>query len=271
MKRNCSDDVYSYRSVRKELDKLGFQNVELRFFNETDSTNTGIKNAYLCGELEGAALFVSRIQTAGRGRRGRSFVSPDAGVYMSMLIPSSLTASDAATLTAYAAVMTADAIEELTGVSPEIKWVNDIYSSSYKLAGILCEGIINAESGKLSASVVGIGINVLKTDFPKELSGIASSVEEVTGLEISRTELASLLCSKIMKNLHLLSSGELIERYRKKLNVLGKRVKVLRGEESYFARALDINERAELIVEKENGELYTLNSGEVSIALNSNK
>jgi BirA family biotin operon repressor/biotin-[acetyl-CoA-carboxylase] ligase len=256
------DSIYSRDSIRQELDKLGLSYVELSFFEEIASTNTELKRQYVASEIpKKATVFVAKRQSAGRGRLGRNFESPDAGIYMSVLLPE---VKDGAVLTAYVAVMAAEALEEISGAAVEIKWVNDLYLSGRKLAGILCEGIINAESGKLEASVVGIGINVLKADFPKELSDIAISLEDATGKAYSRAEIAARIAAKIIKELPRRSPSQLIEKYKSKSNVLGKTVKVTRGNEAFFARAVDINEKAELIAIKENGEKTVLNSGEVS-------
>ncbi len=256
------DSIYSRDSIRLELDKLGLSCVELYFFEEISSTNTEIKRQYIASQIpKKPCIFVARRQNAGRGRLGRSFESPDAGIYMSILLPGE---RDGAVLTAYVAVLAAEAIEEITGVSIDIKWVNDLYLSGRKLSGILCEGIINAESGRLEASVIGIGINVLKANFPKEISDIAVSLEDVAGKAFSRSEITARVAEKIIKALPSRSPDELIGKYKSKSNLLGKTVKVTRGDDSFFARAVDINEKAELIVAKETGEKIALNSGEVS-------
>lgn len=253
---------YSRDGIRQELDKLGLRDVELSFFEEIGSTNTEMKNRLFdTGIPEKPWLFIAKRQSAGKGRLGRSFESPDAGVYMSILFPSDFSG---ARLTAYVAVMVLEAIEELSGINADIKWVNDIYFGGKKLSGILCEGIINAEEARLEASVIGIGINVLQTEFSKDVSEIATSLEEASGKKISRAELVARIAEKILKNLPGASEKELMEKYRSKSNLLGKLLKVTRGDESFFARAVDINEKAELIVVKETGEKIALNSGEVS-------
>ncbi len=256
---------YSRDSIRRELDKFGLSYVKLSFFEEITSTNTEMKKFCLASGIhENPFIFAARRQTAGRGRLGKSFVSEDAGLYMSLLLPGNF---GGAKLTAYVAVLVSEAIEELSGISTDIKWVNDIYVSGRKLAGILCEGIVNNDSLRLDASIVGIGINVLKTDFPEEISDIAVSLEEISGKKISRAKLLARVAEKLLKKLPCLSGEELIEKYQSKSNVLGKTVKVTRGEESFFAKAVDINENAELVVVKDTGETLVLNSGDVSIKL----
>jgi len=253
---------YSLESVRVALDKCGLFDVRLSFFDEIDSTNLELKRRFGAADSQKPILCVAKSQTAGKGRMGRSFLSPDAGVYMSLLLP---TESSGAILTAYAAVMVAEAVEELSGAVTEIKWVNDIYLSGRKLSGILCEGLIDIKTGALRAAVVGIGINVLKTEFPKEISDVAVSLEEVTGKRFSRAKLVARVTEKLIKELPQLTSRALIEKYKSKSNVLGKRVFVTRGDESFFAKAVDINEKAELVVLNDAGQSVCLNSGEVSV------
>ena len=256
------DKVYSSDSIRLELNTLGLSYAELYFFEEIGSTNTEIKRQYMGSFIpKKPCIFVARRQSGGRGRLGRSFASPDAGIYMSILLPEG---KDGAILTAYVAVMASEAIEEITGTSLDIKWVNDLYLSDRKLAGILCEGIISAESGKIEASVIGIGINVLKAELPKEISDIAVSLEDATGKVFSRAEIVARIAKKIIEDLPLRTHAELIEKYKSKSNLLGKTVKVTRGNESFFARAIDINDKAELIVKTDTGGIVALNSGEVS-------
>lgn len=261
--QNAND--YSHDSIRRELDKLGLSDVKLYFFEEIPSTNTEMKKIYAKeGIFDSAVIFAARSQSAGRGRLGKSFSSPDAGIYTSILLPGDFGGSK---LTAYVAVMVAEAIEELSGLSLEIKWVNDLYVSGRKLSGILCEGIINAENLSLDASVIGIGINVLDVSFPEELTDIAVSLEAACGKKFSRAALLASVAEKIIRKMPKISESELIEKYKSKSCVLGKAIEVIRGKESFFAKALDINENAELIVEKETGELCALNSGEISIKI----
>ncbi len=255
----------SVDGIKRELVNYSCQNIELRFFFATDSTNTRARE--YAKEAAGAALFVAERQSAGRGRLGRSFVSEGGvGLYMSLLLPLSELCADTATLTAYAAVMCAEAIEELTGEPMGIKWVNDIYHGGRKLAGILTEGIISPDTGRISYAVIGIGINVCKRKFPVELADIATDIESECGKRISREELAALITAKITGSLSLLGTHGLIERYKARSILIGERVTVHSSVEPYTARVLDIAEDASLVVRSdETGELCRLSTGEVSV------
>lgn len=230
-------------------------------YNITDSTN---ERAREYARSEGAhfpAVFIARGQTLGRGRRGRSFNSEEgAGLYISFLFKEDVRADEAVKITARAAVAACRAIEKTTGHSAGIKWVNDIYSGGKKLGGILTEGEIDAETGRLSYAVSGIGINIKKRTFPEELSDIATTLEDECGIAPSPEVLAEALTEEFF------SARDYMAEYRERLLVLGKEITVRRlTGEVFDARAIDITENAALIVEKENGEREELLSAEVSI------
>ena len=140
---------------------------------QTVSTNTDLRALALTGAAEGTTL-IADTQTGGRGRRGRTFASPEGGVYLSTLLrPAPNTKTGL--ITCLAAVAACRAIESLCSLWVEIKWVNDLYLNGRKVAGILAEGVL-APDGTLSAVVIGIGINVYGT-LPPELSTIATTLE----------------------------------------------------------------------------------------------
>lgn len=264
MRENETVSCYSFENVRSTLDNLGLQNVELRFFEEIDSTNTEMKKSCLLGDIkESLALFIAKRQTAGRGRLGKSFVSEDGGVYLSLYLPAYALRGAHELLTAYAAIVISDYLDGFCKINTEIKWVNDIHADGKKLLGILSEGVF-CDTGAISGVIVGVGLNVFRTDFPKELGSIATSLEDIIGKKLSRADLACGIVKELLDNLPRLTSPTLIADYKEKSNVLGKEITVIRGAEIFDAVALNINEKAELIVSR-GGELITLSSGEVSI------
>ena len=123
------------------------------------SSNTTMKEQYL-GRRHGFTLFAEE-QTGGRGRLGRTFVSPaDTGVYMTILLHPTLPLSHLSFVTISAAIAVVRAIEQTAGFTPQIKWVNDVLMNGRKLCGILTEATIEGETGTVSSLVVGIGINL---------------------------------------------------------------------------------------------------------------
>ena len=230
---------------------------------EIDSTNNRAK--LLAAEGKRNICVVADRQTGGRGRMGRRFFSPaGSGLYFSLLISPMVKGEDGALLTTFAAVCVAEVLEKLTGQETAIKWVNDIYMNGKKICGILTEGSVDFATGAFRHAVIGIGINLGKTAFPEELASIASDVESETGVRLSRDTVLQALLTKFERMEEALVTGAFMETYRNKCFVLGKGGGVIRGSESFPAKALDVNRRGELVVETENGTMI-LPSGEVSV------
>jgi BirA family biotin operon repressor/biotin-[acetyl-CoA-carboxylase] ligase len=156
----------------------------IRVFKSVESTNLTAKKIALDGAQPGTVI-IAEEQTKGRGRMGRSFYSPPAGgIYMSFILKPRLDTAKSVLITTAASVAVCKAIEEVTGISCRIKWVNDIYKGDKKICGILTEAVTDFESGQIDYIVLGIGVNynTARTDFPEELAGIAGSLfEEAPG------------------------------------------------------------------------------------------
>ena len=147
-------------------------------YDHLPSTNQTAREMAADGALDGTVVLAHK-QSAGRGRLGRSFFSPDGtGLYMSLILRRDLTAADALRLTPMAAVATAEAIEDMVGHKVDIKWVNDIYLDQKKVCGILTEGSVDPTSGRLAYAVIGIGVNITPPDggFPEEIRQVAGAI-----------------------------------------------------------------------------------------------
>lgn len=250
----------------KISDKLGDLSKELSItvYKTIDSTNTQAKNSAE-GEDVNKAIFIASEQTAGRGRLGRSFSSNKGkGLYLSILIKEDMPADFATSLTTYMAVIARRAIHTVTGAEPKIKWVNDIYLGGKKLAGILTEGKAKSE-GTLAYAVVGIGINLLKQDFPEDVKAIATTIEDECGKEVDVNELASLIVKEFFDNLSLVGTTELADEYRAYSFLIGERVNVIKPTTTYEAIVRGITDKCELILELPGGENEILSTGEVSV------
>lgn len=250
--------------IRGYLRERGACVPDIFFYESTDSTNQRAREyARDNPEKRECTVFIADSQTAGRGRRGRKFFSEGgAGIYISFLLYPKERGALATKITALAAVAAARAIERTTGLCAGIKWVNDLYINGKKLAGILAECEMS-QSGEISHLVLGMGINVYKTELPSEIRDIATSIEEA-GVRTEREKLTAELISTLTESLLELDSPEIHKEYKERLVVLGREIKVLKGGESYSARALDVTEDYSLLVELENGTRETLLSGEIS-------
>ena len=229
----------------------------------TASTNDDVKS--FIGESS-LAVVIAENQTKGRGRNNRSFYSPSGkGVYMSILLTPNLSVTDGVKITTFVAVAVANAVEKVSGLKVGIKWVNDLFINGKKVSGILTESGVDFKNKKLSYTVCGIGINCYGLDFPSEISSIATSLEK-EGANVNR----NLLIAEILNNLSGMErevlSGNYLAEYKNRCIVLNKQVTVVTGQENYTAIAVDITDSGALVVNK-NGELLTVNSGDVSIRL----
>ncbi len=237
------------------------------YLPETDSTNRYVKELAVNGAPEGIVVIANK-QSAGRGRLGRSFFSPEEkGIYMSILLRPEIDLSRAVLITSMAAVAVARAIERICGVNAKIKWVNDIFLNKKKVCGILTEAGINAEKQSLEYAVVGIGVNVGEMEFPEELKEIATSVSNECGFAVSKEMLEDEILKELERWYPTLFDGSFLEENKKRSILLGKEIRVLDEtvpEGFYTAWAVDINELGNLVIER-NGTTQILNSGEVSI------
>ena len=239
----------------------------IEFYPSIDSTNITAKHLAEDG-AEAGTLVISDCQNAGRGRRGRNWISPpDKNIFMSLILRPDIPPVNASMLTLVAALAVHDGIEMETGLPCMIKWPNDLVSGGKKVCGILTE--MSTELMAIHYVVVGIGINVNQEEFPKELEKNAVSLFLETGKPVRRSHLvAAIMESFEHYYLEFISQGNLsglISLYNKHMVNLGNEVLVLDPTGEYKGTSLGINEKGELLVELSDGEIKKVNSGEVSI------
>ncbi|MHB8129150.1 MAG: biotin--[acetyl-CoA-carboxylase] ligase [Mobilitalea sp.] len=265
------NDIVSVESITPFLKGDATQFV-LEVRQSVTSTNTIAKEMAAQGAKEGTVI-IAREQTEGRGRMGRTFYSPSAsGIYFTVILRPKLNLEDSLLITTATAVAVAQAIETVAKVKASIKWVNDIFVAEKKVCGILTEASLNFESGGLEYAVVGIGINIETNDFPTEIKQIAGSLfSNKPGEE----PITSMLVAEVLNNLgnciNSLTDKRYLAEYRNRSFLIGKDILVLKGKETTPAMAVDIDEKARLVVEYENGTREALVSGEVSIRPNYKK
>lgn len=242
---------------------VDIQNVHV--YETIESTNKTAKGLAASGCDHGTVI-ISDSQTAGRGRYGRSFYSPsESGLYISIVLrPEFVRLTNVVMVTSAAAVITSEVIEQVAGVKCGIKWVNDLYLNEKKVCGILAEGSINAVNSQLDWIVLGIGININTKSFPDELLNTATSLVEDEKDKDVRVKIAAGLINRFLSPDTWTMEKEIMEKYRERQILLGQKVVVLKGNGSYEAEAVDVDDRGQLIVRKEDGSIEALCSGEVS-------
>ncbi len=237
----------------------------VRELAETDSTNRVAKELAAGGASEGV-LVVAEQQRNGRGRLGRSFFSPDGGIYMSLILRPRIPAEKAVLVTTCAAVAVARAIDRVCGCRTGIKWVNDIFVDGKKVCGILAEAGLSPESEHPDYIVLGIGINVRKQSVPEELKDIVGCLEENRTDTIKKEVLIAAVWEEFSELYQNLSTAVYMDEYRERSVLLGREVTVLAPEGNYKAVVTDIDQEGRLVILRE-GKSVLLSSGEVSVRL----
>ncbi|MDD3168344.1 MAG: biotin--[acetyl-CoA-carboxylase] ligase [Eubacteriales bacterium] len=271
-------DVLSVEGILPHL-KANFMADRIHVFRSLESTNLTAKKMALDGIPPGTVV-IAEEQTKGRGRMGRSFHSPPVGgIYISFILQPRFDAAKSVLITTAASVAVCKAIENVTGISCRIKWVNDVYLGEKKICGILTEAVTDFESGRIEYIVLGIGINynTAQSAFPKELSGIAGSLLEsgrLSGSAASRNRLIAELIDQVLEINESLESRGFLADYKSRSFVLGKEILIIPTagskqernlSEGIPASAVDIDGDGGLVVRLQDGSVRTLNSGEISI------
>lgn len=240
---------------------------EVLYFDTIDSTNTKAQELAEKGYPSGT-LVVADKQESGKGRRGRSWVSPSGtGIFMTLMIKPDINPNNASMLTLVAALAVAKAITSVTGEEALIKWPNDIVVNGKKVCGILTE--MNAQFDYINHIVVGIGINVHNESFPEEISQMASSLMiEAGGKRFHRAQIIAETMAYFEQYydtfLKTQDLSALVREYDKLLVNRNKSVRVLDPKEPFDGKAMGITPKGELIVDTwESRKLVS--SGEVSV------
>lgn len=245
---------------------------KLYYFESTGSTNTDAKRLAEEGEPHGTTI-VANMQTAGKGRRGRTWQSPaGANTYFTILLKPDFSPDKASMLTLVMALSVAEAIEEITGLKADIKWPNDIVVHKKKVVGMLTEMSTTPEMDEIQYVVIGVGTNVnydSPENFPEELRPTATSLRIEAGHLINRAALTERMLARFEINYEkfeeTLDLSGLMDSYEKHLINVGAQVRVLDPAGEYTGISRGINAVGELLVEKENGETINVYAGEVSV------
>ena len=225
-------------------------------YESLPSTNAEAKKMILDGMREG--ILLAERQTAGRGRLGRSFFSEN-GIFMSMMIAPEKIPFDTGFLTSAVAAAVCRAITE-KGFSVGIKWVNDIYLNEKKICGILAEAV--SMGMETLAYVVGIGINVGKSDFPDEIKDIADV------LPLDKKEKEELFFSVLehIENVLTEDKKTILSYLKEKSIVLGRDIRFF-GVKDGEGIAVDLDENGGLIVQTNENKKIILTGGEISVRM----
>lgn len=221
------------------------------FWDKLDSTQIPAKDLARRGAPDGIVV-LANCQISGRGRLGRSWVSPPlGGIYFSVIIHPAMQPDQIQILSLVAAMSVQNAIFSITGILCQLKWPNDILWEGAKICGILTE--VSSEPGLVHYAVTGIGINANMAGNSMGLEATATSLASITGHKIHRGELVA----SVIRQLHLGVAGigngsgvqKIISEYTLRCNTIGKMVRVVLDEGEITGKACGIGDRGELLVD----------------------
>ena len=234
---------------------------------EIDSTNTEVRRQSLQQAAEGLIVTAEK-QTAGKGRRGRNWESPEgANLYFSMLLRPKVLIDKTPMLTLIMALSVAKSVEKFCGLNPAIKWPNDLVLSGKKICGILTE--MHMLDGQIEDVIVGTGINVNQELFSSELEDTATSLSLECNRKLDKKKLLDAALDEFETLyetfLKVQDLSFLQEEYNERLINKNKEVLVLEPGNEYTAIAQGINSKGELLVLKEDGSKEAVYAGVVSV------
>ncbi len=232
------------------------------YYPELSSTMDEAARLAAEGAEEGAAVIAER-QSAGRGRQGRSWVSEPGNLLLSVLFRPDM--AQLPFIDIIGGVAAARAVRKTTGLSPKIKWPNDLVLDGRKTAGILAESVIIGDS--VCYAVLGIGINVsLEVSGAGEISSVATSVNSATGRETDRGALLRQLFQDLDDLYIRLKRGESpLPEWSELLETTGRRLEAVSGNETYEGYAEGVDDTGNLLLRLDDGTLLTLTAGDVTI------
>ncbi len=247
------------------LKRLKNNSANIVLLDSVSSTNDYLKDYAKMGAKE-KTIVISCVQTKGKGTKNRTFISREGGVYLSILLRPQFNGFDATLITPMTAVAVGDAINQISGKTPQIKWVNDLYLDGKKVCGILCEAGFD-NNGKPFV-IVGIGVNLFKPkgDFDPEIVDIATSVFDQENMQI-KEEFTAFLIDTFFSYYEKIGSKTFLEKYRNSNLVLGKEISFLIDEKWQIGKAVSIDDNCRLIVELPDKSIKVLSSGDVVVKM----
>ncbi len=258
-------DILRERDIKQGL-KTKKMGRELVLLPKVDSTNILAMELASKGSPEGTVV-VAETQSGGKGRLGRTWISPKGNLYLSVILRPMIPVYKAPLITMMGAVAVASAIRTVCQVAAVIKWPNDILISGKKVSGLLTE--MSAEQDQIRHIVLGIGVNVnmAPETLPPEVSVFSTSLAAEAGDRINRT----LLLQEHLRSLErwyqvfLANSPEVLQEWQKLNMTVGSQIRVVGVGETLEGLAQGIDEDGRLIIRLDDGSIRFVSAGDVSL------
>jgi len=229
----------------------------IHYFRKVGSTMDAARELVKKGAREGA-IVIAEAQTLGRGRLSREWLSPEGGIYFTLVLRPKISPAYTPRINLMASIAVAVTIRKLFGLKAELKWPNDVLIENRKVCGILAE--MDAEMDAVNYVNVGIGINA-NTSIP-QFAKTATSLKDALGREISRKEFLGELLVEIEHWQALLMKADLLDEWKKLSVTLNKDVRIVAPGEVIIGRAIDIDPTGALIIRERDGSLKKAMAGD---------
>lgn len=255
-----SPDQLTTGEIRAGL-KTAMIGKNIQYFKETESTNIIARG--IAKSVEEGTVVIAESQTGGRGRLGRKWISPEGGIWLSIILKPRIQPLYASRITLLAGVSVAKAIRAL-GLPAKIKWPNDVLINGKKVCGILTE--IEAEIDLIDYCVVGIGIdaNIDTETFPEEARDSSTSLKRELGHEINRVEFVQRLLEEfeaLYQRFQKDDFSSILEEWRNMSATIGEWVKISTQTKTIYGEAIGVDNEGALILETGEGKLEKIVAG----------
>ncbi|MBL7062357.1 MAG: biotin--[acetyl-CoA-carboxylase] ligase [Dehalococcoidia bacterium] len=252
-------DIKTYIKSRLNTKFVGRQ---LYYYHQVATTMEAAKELAKKGTAEGTVI-IADTQTAGRGRLGRAWLSPEGSLSMSLILKPSL--ENLPQLVMIASLAVVRTIKKVAGLETQIKWPNDVLIKGKKVCGILIENEVKGD--RVNFAIIGIGMNVNfdPLAFP-EISDIATSLSHELGAEVSKVELTIALLSELEQlYLEAKAGAPIYKEWQENMEMLGRWIQVKTGEAVEQGKAETVTQTGNLILRRADGSITEIVAGDVTV------
>lgn len=229
--------------IENELCTRTQTKISLLHFDSIDSTNQYAKKLIQKKAIQNPCLVWADQQTAGVGKRARHFYSPAGGLYLSLILPDMTVEPEKIGLfTTNLAMAIVKSSKNCFDLSVQVKWVNDIYLNSRKIAGIL------VEQGAKQSVIIGVGINLFQLHFPKEIEKTAGNLLSLPPTPLEREKFLIEIVSNLYHSCITYTNSEFIGEYKRLLTLMNHRIQMQIGRTLVTGKVIDVNALGQLVI-----------------------
>lgn len=257
---------FDLKTTKRELNNSLIDTI--KYFDSVNSTN---KVAMEIKEVHEGTVIIGGEQRKGRGRLNRNWHSPKSGLWFSIILkPDKSKLDKIAVLTLIGALAVNEAIRKLN-INTNLKWPNDIFYKNKKVCGILSQS--KSKGNEVDRVVVGVGVNVNQKEFPKNLAKASTSLRIIKGEKINKERFLADILNNFSFYYEMFENNEIndiINKWKSNMLLLHKVISISTSDnKKYKGEVVDITDKGELVVKKENGEVDKFIAGDISIDKNS--